>query len=828
MARPEDTDATKEVYTYNNLSQLTSKRTHSGKTINYTYDLLGNLLTTTSGNEQIVHEYNVLGQVTSSTRKKNNVDDSKVTFAYDSVGRVTEENTYDYAENIRYKVCYTYTGDTLATQKVYKYLGNMTNESNSTLVVQESFNYNSNKQITSKVYDAFNLISQYEYDNNGNLIHTKINGDFGDVVEEKTYTPTNSVASITHYETWNNSENSSITRSEEYTYDLAGRLYEEKKLKTLSAGYNETTNPLVPYERSVYGYDSVGRFSSQQYYTYSADSSGNLVQTSPWSIQTSFLGINNLETEYKTYANGQYGYYGYALDDNGRVTEQHQYDDVAQFSERTTYTYDTDGNRITKISDAERHIYSYSQFGELTGVTKTVYDNPGVGITTNIAYRYDALGRRIHKTVGEECYSSAYIGSNIVYENVYMQGDLYGTSYRHFHGVSGYEGSTIWGAPFIARKNYKGDVIAYIYYPTHEIIEQNYSNYGDALSERTYDYYPLPPYGYSSGYTDSETGLQYLINRYYDPTASRFIQEDNNFIDGYNLYAYCGNDPINYTDPFGRCCGFPTKWNTELTSNPYFSYSSQGVWWGTLCLEYDKHHAMKLEKENAAKSAKNSYGTLVYQNIEYPISLPITDGTSQYVNKWQIVHKQTIVMYDIDWLKVWAEMQLEDYQFSNGGLNALCSITGIISTIDRNTLQTYITVKLLQDNAGNRKSTISLSNNIVKELTAEYGGSTVTRNMSAWEIEKITKTELENGMYTIKQTVAPQHKMDNSYAYIWCDGKNIMSKPYILPQDTIAVKKWFSGGNWINIPINRQSSAVSIDMSLDILTNLAMYGMTIK
>ena len=58
------------------------------------------------------------------------------------------------------------------------------------------------------------------------------------------------------------------------------------------------------------------------------------------------------------------------------------------------------------------------------------------------------------------------------------------------------------------------------------------------------------PFRYSGEYTDDETGLIYLRNRYYDPAIGRFITEDP-AKDGLNWYAYCGNNPINCVDPLG-------------------------------------------------------------------------------------------------------------------------------------------------------------------------------------------------------------------------------------------------------------------------------------
>ena len=57
----------------------------------------------------------------------------------------------------------------------------------------------------------------------------------------------------------------------------------------------------------------------------------------------------------------------------------------------------------------------------------------------------------------------------------------------------------------------------------------------------------------------STTGLDYAINRHYDPQQGRFTQVDPVGINAtdpsrpqtLNLYAYCANDPINYFDPSG-------------------------------------------------------------------------------------------------------------------------------------------------------------------------------------------------------------------------------------------------------------------------------------
>ena len=93
--------------------------------------------------------------------------------------------------------------------------------------------------------------------------------------------------------------------------------------------------------------------------------------------------------------------------------------------------------------------------------------------------------------------------------------------------------------------------------------EQNFDPWGRARNPNTWTYSNLPtqPDWLYRGYTGHEGmpefGLIHMNGRMYDPLLGRMLSPDNYVhgglgADGFNRYAYAGNNPLKYVDPSGE------------------------------------------------------------------------------------------------------------------------------------------------------------------------------------------------------------------------------------------------------------------------------------
>lgn len=107
--------------------------------------------------------------------------------------------------------------------------------------------------------------------------------------------------------------------------------------------------------------------------------------------------------------------------------------------------------------------------------------------------------------------------------------------------------------------NNKGETVAHYTYDAWGKILSEYTVAADGLLVRWMDNAAagINPFRYKGYFYDEESGLYYLNSRYYDPVTGRFLNADSYInptgdILGYNMYAYCGNNPIMGYDPMGE------------------------------------------------------------------------------------------------------------------------------------------------------------------------------------------------------------------------------------------------------------------------------------
>ena len=182
-----------------------------------------------------------------------------------------------------------------------------------------------------------------------------------------------------------------------------------------------------------------------------------------------------------------------------------------------------------------------------------------------LEFKYNADGIRTSKTVNGTEHVYTLNGSQIVSEAwldrllIYLydeSGSPIGMQYR----TSSYAADAF--DTFYFEKNLQGDIIAIYTESGRKILEYTYDAWGNHSITWTYlTMETLPagtnPFRYRGYYYDTDTQLYYLQSRYYNPQWGRFLNADgyinaNGDLIGFNMYAYCSNNPVNGYDPIGK------------------------------------------------------------------------------------------------------------------------------------------------------------------------------------------------------------------------------------------------------------------------------------
>ena len=196
------------------------------------------------------------------------------------------------------------------------------------------------------------------------------------------------------------------------------------------------------------------------------------------------------------------------------------------------------------------------------------------GVTTGgkeIGFSYDKDGLRLGKSVGSTGYAYLWAGGRLAEQKwgdnrIIFSYDESGAPQSFYYRNASNSGENYgWGTKYYYVLNAQGDVVqlrdqnnavvANYQYDAWGKLLYVYDNAGTEITDA--DHIALiNPLRYRGYYYDSETGFYYLQSRYYDPVIRRFINADGYVstgqgLLGYNMFTYCGNNPVNYADSSG-------------------------------------------------------------------------------------------------------------------------------------------------------------------------------------------------------------------------------------------------------------------------------------
>jgi RHS repeat-associated protein len=249
---------------------------------------------------------------------------------------------------------------------------------------------------------------------------------------------------------------------------------------------------------------------------------------------------------------------------NGSIVDKYQY---SQNSDRIagkaiSATYDTQDRTITYNSDQ----YTYNVNGwlaqKLNSVTQVEYDYVynDLGylkqVTTPaklVNYTLDAFGNRLMKFINGTL-TQYYVWENSTKLTALI--DAQGNILERFvYGAKSNVPDYMikGGVDYKLISDHLGSVRLVINAQTGAIAEQlDYDEFGVVLNDTNPGF---QPFGFAGGQYDSDTGLVHFGARDYDASTGRWLSKDPILFAGgdTNLYGYVANDPVNWTDPTGKC-----------------------------------------------------------------------------------------------------------------------------------------------------------------------------------------------------------------------------------------------------------------------------------
>jgi RHS repeat-associated protein len=195
---------------------------------------------------------------------------------------------------------------------------------------------------------------------------------------------------------------------------------------------------------------------------------------------------------------------------------------------------------LTKVVGSNTTTYSWDFENRLTSVTLP-------GSSGTVTFRYDPFGRRIYKSSSNGASIFAYDGDDPIEEA--NAGGAVVARYTQTQNIDEPLAMLRSSTTSYFHADGLGSVTSLSSAAGTLVQTYGYDSFGKQLCSTGS---LTNPFQFAARESDSETGLYYYRARYYDPTGGRFLSEDPIRFDGEtNFYAYTGNSPISWYDPYG-------------------------------------------------------------------------------------------------------------------------------------------------------------------------------------------------------------------------------------------------------------------------------------
>ncbi|MFW6169328.1 MAG: RHS repeat-associated core domain-containing protein [Planctomycetota bacterium] len=525
-------------YAYDNMDRLVAEsveRDGEVATSYFQYDLMGNLLQEVDRLERVRRmQYDALGRLKQESWYESMVDVwsdadrlNVIEYTYDAAGRTTAIS--DNASS------YEYVLDALDRPLV------TTIDINAAPPVELEHEYTRQDDLRDalrvSVDGRLDHSTQYTYDDQSRLARVEQSGaDVEDKRVEFEYTPADQLSEIRRYV---DPANENPAARSEYQFDRQGRLaaLTHQQKDNVLAGYEwvfDASNRVVRQDASL---DGISRF---EY-----DSRGQLLSA---------------EFDHQMDESHQYDANGNRVDEGSVIGDRN----LVESDGRYQYEYDAEGNRTRRVEIATGMVTEY-QWGPGNRLVKMLeLDGTDGAVSRAVEYTYDAVGRRIGKTItlGEgpgQVERFVYDGDDMVLR--FVAGNLQN---RYLHGPDvdqvladeqlGGEGEidrVLW--PLTDHLGTVRDLAQFDpeTNATSVVNHLTYDAFGGIVEETE------PAIDHIFGFTgremDAESDLYYYRARYYDPRIGQFISDDPaGFAAGdANPRRYVENDPTNQIDPTG-------------------------------------------------------------------------------------------------------------------------------------------------------------------------------------------------------------------------------------------------------------------------------------